>query len=826
MAKVKKVGSTAGKLAGKTIAFVGKFGYKNMSLPMYTEMVVKEGGTVVDAAQAVPEVLFVGEGRGGKPPSEVAKIQKKSPAIQVYDLAGMMQFLLPDRDGLIQEIAKGRRDDGHRFWDSLEAMCRAAGTMVDLTGVDLRTADLYGAKLEGVQLDGADLRGVQAEYTHFGDLEGVNFDGCNAKNVYLQSLKECKFRQANLEKAWLFFGNAKKAERCDFKGANMREAHGYPGTFIDCSFRDVDLSDAKIEHSVFQGADFTNANLSRVHASMAKFEGAIFAKANLQRADLRKASLLRADLRNANLREAVLTDVDLTGANVEGADFQDAVLTGANIAGLDVSKAKHFQQQVVRVAGPKVLEFAAVAAASKSFTTSAEVDLSKGEFATLVISHGGSHSHARSAYHRDGQQVVDLILSPTFEQGMLNLADRWPNAILRLDSIKVKGSRTLRGQKLQDLAMGAWAEVFGIADTSPQTLLKQKDDQVAKVEKLRATMLAELRGGKAGIEKWNARSDRERAQIDPLHDLALKGAKLNEVNLGNRDLKGSSLEKASIKKANLCSTNLEGANLTDATLSESRLLFAKCSDASFVGANLEKCDCFLIDLQKADLTNANLTGGSLRASYLQGTDFTGAQLDGADFENANYDSATKFPTGFVPTPSMKYIQLASSIAPVGPPPQTGTLDFETFIQKLNNKVDMARMQKAGAMLKAERFQIFAEVKDNSIVGIVKSQSSHDLVYSCMLASDGAFSCCTQNLRPCGGLRGALCKHLLVLIVGLAKAGQLDSATVDHWIDLSRRKKPAIDEDAMSATFLRYKGAEAGEVDWRPTETIPEDFYAM
>jgi hypothetical protein len=136
------------------------------------------------------------------------------------------------------------------------------------------------------------------------------------------------------------------------------------------------------------------------------------------------------------------------------------------------------------------------------------------------------------------------------------------------------------------------------------------------------------------------------------------------------------------------------------------------------------------------------------------------------------------------------------------------------------------MQKAGAMLKAERFQLFAEVKDDSLVGIVKSQTNKDLVYSCRLAADGAFGCCTQNLRPCGGLRGALCKHLLVLIVGLARAGQLDAATVDHWIDLSRGKKPAIDQDTMSATFLRFKGAEAGEVDWRPTETIPEDFYAM
>ena len=82
------------------------------------------------------------------------------------------------------------------------------------------------------------------------------------------------------------------------------------------------------------------------------------------------------------------------------------------------------------------------------------------------------------------------------------------------------------------------------------------------------------------------------------------------------------------------------------------------------------------------------------------------------------------------------------------------------------------------MLKAERFQLFAEVTDDRVVGEVKSQSSKDLVYSCRLASDGRFGCCTQNLNVCGGLRGALCKHLLVLIVGLAKADQLDPTKLD------------------------------------------------
>ena len=32
-------------------------------------------------------------------------------------------------------------------------------------------------------------------------------------------------------------------------------------------------------------------------------------------------------------------------------------------------------------------------------------------------------------------------------------------------------------------------------------------------------------------------------------------------------------------------------------------------------------------------------------------------------------------------------------------------------------------------------------------------------------------------------------------------------------------------DLLADTVLRYKAAQAGELDWRPTETVPEDYYA-
>jgi hypothetical protein len=154
------------------------------------------------------------------------------------------------------------------------------------------------------------------------------------------------------------------------------------------------------------------------------------------------------------------------------------------------------------------------------------------------------------------------------------------------------------------------------------------------------------------------------------------------------------------------------------------------------------------------------------------------------------------------------------------------MTFDAFWKDLAKRVDAGRMAKATAMLKDDKFKLYADISGEALVGVVKSQTSKDLVYSCRLSHEGEFSCGTQNLKPCGGLQGALCKHLLVLIVGLAKTGTFDPATAASWVTASQRNKPVLDTAALSETFLKYKGAENGEIDWRPTETIPEDFYAM
>jgi hypothetical protein len=166
------------------------------------------------------------------------------------------------------------------------------------------------------------------------------------------------------------------------------------------------------------------------------------------------------------------------------------------------------------------------------------------------------------------------------------------------------------------------------------------------------------------------------------------------------------------------------------------------------------------------------------------------------------------------------------MATIKMPSAVAKVDLKAFTAKLKTSTDPSRMDKVVKMLRADRFQLFSEVKDDLVTGVVKSQTDADLVYACRLSASGEFCCCTQNLFACGGLRGALCKHLLVLLMGLTQSGQLDPAAAHSWAVASRKKKPKLESDEMSATFINYKGAQAGEVDWRPTETIPEDYYAV
>src|SRR5262245_48362869 len=523
-----------GKLAGKTVALVGKFGYSDYERPKYETLVTRAGGRLVDPAKTDPDYLFVGEGRGGKPPGVVAQVQKRHAAVQVFDLAGIARFMAPTKEELLAEIKAGEFEDDR--WEELDDLFRQLPAPLDLSRSDFRKAKLLGAHLRYTLLTGCDFRAADLSYAEVAighAVERAKFDDTNLYAAKVQRSEGCTFRGADLHETWLGssqYGGARHV-RADFRRAKMHEASVDRGEFVECTFREADLTDADLDHSTFVTADFIGANLTRAHATEARLERANFTGATLQRADLRNASLVGADLTRADLREAVLTGADLTGAKVDGADFAGAVLTGATLKNADMSKAKNFHPPVVRTPGPNLQEFAKLSAGSKNFKTTADVDLGMGEYAELelesAVRGGRRYTTGGSRYHRDGHQSFDWIDAPTVEQGLINLAERWPKATLRLDSIKVKGAGALRGKKLQELTLAAWSEAFGIQAASADELAMTKASQQAAVQHLREAMLAELRGGPVGIEKWNARPARDKTQIGPLTGVDLSRAKLD-----------------------------------------------------------------------------------------------------------------------------------------------------------------------------------------------------------------------------------------------------------------------------------------------------------
>lgn len=826
MAKKKSTVSQVGKLTGKSVMFVGKFGYGGRDLPGMRKLADAEGATVLEGDKSAPDYLVAGTGVGGNAPAAVAKIQNKYPEVQVIDAAGFYQLVNPTPDECVEYMKS--RTLGHVFWSELSFRLGQSKATIDLSGTDFRNQHVDGT-FYCFGLDNCDFRGAKIS-GDFPKVTGAKFDDSHWSEGGFSEAEDCSLTRITMNRTrW----NPAQFIRCDFSGAKLDIDIGSYTTATDCVFKNADLSGGRLEHSKFHGSDFSGANLSETKLQQSDFTNAQLSGADLSRADLRGVLFVNADLRKVKFHDAKLSGADFTGAKIDGADFADAILTDVKLDGVDISKAKNLVQTVARTIGSNMQELTKVALASHKFSTSIELNISPHESATIYaqVQRYGTRAYANAKYQHEspGNSLSSNIISTTFEQCMLDLADMWSRGKPDFQTVKVEAKKCpLRGQELKDLAIAAWHEACGLAVPSPEELKKVAQQSASETASLRETMIAELHAGSAGVKKWNERPSQDRAKLGKLRKHDFSNANLKGAHLDSQDLEGCNFADANLIKAYFNGAQLKGVDFSRANLTGANMASAKPADAIFAGAKVIKCNLRVANFLRTNFRNADLTGSDFSFASLNGADFTGATLIDVEFHQTKFDESTIFPPGFVLPEGLlwKGTGPRPGAAPLPPAPPVGSLTFDDFIQRLNKNVEAARMEKAADMLKAERFQLFAEVTDDSLTGIVKSQSSQELVYSCRLSANGSFGCCTQNLRPCGGLRGALCKHLLVLIVGLAKAGELDAATVDHWVKLSRRQKPGLDEEPMSATFLRYKGAEAGEIDWRPTETIPEDFYAM
>lgn len=412
--------------------------------------------------------------------------------------------------------------------------------------------------------------------------------------------------------------------------------------------------------------------------------------------------------------------------------------------------------------------------------------------------------------------------------------------------VKAKGA-SVTGKALKELALQAWCEALGLPAPDFKELKAKADQKKAIGTGLKAERLEMLKNDPERVSKWNAISHNDKLACDykgaELQGLDLRSLCFDAIDIRSSCFDNSDLTKAEFGRADVRNCSFKNATLVDVTTMRD----GKFSGSDFSGADMTRASlsgswtgC---KLDGANLQHSILTGGGFGKASLANVDFSNARLYTCDFKDADlstcnftgtefggcsYSAETKWPEGFARPNGVVFQGGGSDPFLLRDLEETtihGAVDFDTFIEQLNQKFDKDRLKKSLKMLKSETFQLFSEVQDDSIVGIVKSQTDADLVYSCRLTSGGEFSCCTQNLNVCGGLRGSLCKHLLVLLIGLAKAKELDSTKTYHWVIQSLARKPELNREVATEVFMRYKGAEAGELDWRPTETMPEDYYA-
>lgn len=158
-------------------------------------------------------------------------------------------------------------------------------------------------------------------------------------------------------------------------------------------------------------------------------------------------------------------------------------------------------------------------------------------------------------------------------------------------------------------------------------------------------------------------------------------------------------------------------------------------------------------------------------------------------------------------------------------------DILKFVDKLNSSIRdekiPPRINKAIRMFRKESNLLYVDKTDNSLRAIVKSQTHPDkLEYAVSLNSDGNFFCGTQNLYSCGGLRGKICKHIILALIATIKSKQATINEIISWVNNTISFKPKLIKPEATAIFLKYQNAVEGKIEWRPVEILPEDFMAF
>jgi hypothetical protein len=158
-------------------------------------------------------------------------------------------------------------------------------------------------------------------------------------------------------------------------------------------------------------------------------------------------------------------------------------------------------------------------------------------------------------------------------------------------------------------------------------------------------------------------------------------------------------------------------------------------------------------------------------------------------------------------------------------------DIQEFVYRLMNSIrDVKippRVDKAIKMFRKQKNLLYLDKNPEQIKAVIKSQTNPDqLDYAVCISKNGNFFCGTQNLRPCGGLRGKICKHIILALIAAIKSGEANIEEMISWVNKTSSSVPRLNRSAATEIFIRFKLALDGEIEWRPVEIYPEDFMSI
>jgi len=834
------------RFEGKKVCFLGRFdSYWWNSLSAMERFVRYEGGKSTDKLDASVDYLVVKEPTGSTGHEKnVAKLNAKGASIAVLSPQLLRDMLIPTKEQALEMIAAGQ--EGHKRFSELlrhAALHDHERSPFTFTKLNLKGQDLSDIPFWWFDVEDGDFQKCtgkapenSSNYFKLGTLTNCRLDGSTIVAQF-KAMIDCTCRNADLSNGWL--GEYRESDRCrsDFSKAKLVHFHYSHADASESNFTKADLTKACFEECKVHNANFQGAILKSIEGKGADFSGSDFSNADLSAAELIDAKFEGCDLSGAKFCGAMMSNASLKNAKLDGVDFTDANVATVNFEGADISKAKGLPKEPTRSiqAGPKLTELSDLAKNARDFDTT--IELATGREPILLAVRLRYHGYYAS-WSKDlwATTLTDWeLIVKTAAEAFVAAAECWPDATPLISSVTASGKGLgINQKKLILLVREAWCETFGVPVPDEAALASEQNNVEAEKQTKRTALFAML-DEPNGIDSWNKQHTVKWEELNPFKGFDLSGKTLDGVKFKSLKLEECSFENSSLVGADLTFSSYKGSNFRSATMSRLQTHCTHFEECDFTGADLSEASLRSGYFNGANLCEANLTNANLCEADLRGAIFTDAKLSQLDKSNCDawraavFDETTMFPSGFKIPASLlwkgkeidpraaKALKLAKSKGPIS---------LDQFIHLLQASVDKERLNKATTMLKAERFRLFAQAADDHLAGVVKSQNDPDLVYSCRLSKDGNFSCCTQNLKPCGGLRGALCKHLLVLIIGMTKGGEVDPTTVNQWIQASKYKKPELDKEVMGETLLKYKGAEAGEVDWRPMETIPEDYYSL